>query len=162
MDRTAAIAWSAGLFEGEGTVIYGASHKGPLRVKISSTDRDVLDLLVIRTGYGAVYGPYPPNGFGKKDFFEWVVNGHKAVAFLQQILPFLGVRRTERILEKIALWNTRPVRRILDKDSMHADRATGMSYSALGAKYGISLARAFQICRDGKTAPRRKTITPTA
>lgn len=148
------------MYEGEGTVIYGASHKGPLRVKISSTDRDVLDLMVARSGLGAVYGPYPPNGFGKKPYFDWVVNGHAAVGFLREILPLLGSRRRARALDRIALWEQRPVRHVADADAMRADRALGMTYADIATKHGVSTARAFQVCKDGRRAPRRWAVAP--
>jgi hypothetical protein len=78
------------MYEGEGTVIYGANHTASLRVKISSTDPDVLYLMKERSRCGNVYGPWKPNGFGIKPYFEWIVNGFDAVAFLTTIRPWLG------------------------------------------------------------------------
>lgn len=160
MDNTTAIAWAAGLYEGEGTIVYGATHNGPIRVKISSTDKDVLDLLIARTGFGLLYGPTPPNGFGKKPFYTWVCNGHKTIEFLNLILPFLGERRTSRIKEKIALWDARPMTVRADAAAMREDRATGMTYADIGKKHGVSTSRAFQVCRDGSHAPRRWAVAP--
>lgn len=161
MKRTAAIAWAAGLFEGEGTVVYGASHKGPLRAKISSTDRDVLDLMVERSGVGGVYGPRSPNGFGVKPYYEWVVNGHAARGFLMEILPMMGQRRAARIGELVALWESRPLTPVADQEAMRRDRADGMTYADIGKKHGVSTARAFQVCRDGLTVHRRWAVAPT-
>lgn len=164
MERTAAIAWCAGFFEGEGTVVYGASHRGPIVAKVNSTDRDVLELLVARSRVGAVSGPYPPRGFGKKDFFTWVVYGRAAVDFLTEIHPLLGQRRAARVAEKIALWESRPVRRVLAtaavKAAMRRDRSAGMTYADIGKAYGVTTAYAFQICRDGTRAPRRWAVAP--
>ena len=161
MKRTIAIAWAAGLFEGEGCVVYGASHRGPLRAKISSTDRDVLDMMVERTGVGAVYGPRAPNGFGVKPFYEWIVNGRAARDFLMEILPMMGQRRAARIRELVALWESRPLAPVADQDAMRADRALGMTYADIGRKHGVSTARAFQVCRDGLTMHRRWAVAPT-
>lgn len=154
------IAWCAGLYEGEGCVIYGASHKGPIRVRISSTDRDVLLLAQARSGVGAVSGPYPPNGFGKKDFHNWTVNGHAAVDLLHAMAPWLGERRRARALEKIALWEQRPQRHVADQDAMRADRASGMTYADVATKHGVTTARAFQVCKDGKRVHRRWGVAP--
>lgn len=161
MDRTASIAWCAGLFEGEGTIIYGASHSGPLRVKISSTDRDVLVLMVERSGVGGIYGPTEPRGFGKKPFWTWIVNGHQAVDLMSELLPWLGTRRAERVIEKIGLWKQRPVRSVTPMDDMRSDRAAGMTYADIGLKYNLSTARAFQVCRDGRRSARRWSVAPT-
>ncbi|WP_181010094.1 hypothetical protein [Ornithinimicrobium sufpigmenti] len=161
MDRTPTdIAWCAGFYEGEGTVIYGAAHNGPLRIKISSTDRDVLDLMAARSGVGSVNGPYSPRGFGKKPFFQWVANGHEAVGLLRDMLPLLGERRAARAVEKIALWEQRPVRQVADKAAMRADRASGMTYADIGRKHGVSHARAYQVCRDGERVARRWAVAP--
>ena len=165
MSKATDIAWCAGLFEGEGTVVYGASHKGPLRIKISSTDRDVLDLMRERSGVGSVSGPYEPNGFGKKPFHLWAANGHEAVGLLRKMQPLLGSRRSATVDSKVALWSERPVREVKVTDSakaaMRRDRARGMSYPDLGAKYGVSMAYAYRLCYDGKRSKRRYAVAPT-
>lgn len=161
MDRTLIdIAWCAGLYEGEGTVIYGPNHKGPLAVRISSTDRDVLELMRERSGIGTVTGPYSPNGFGKKPWHLWSARGFAAVALLNDMMPWLGERRAARALEKIALWGERPVRVVADQAAMRRDRAAGMTYQDIGKKHGVSHARAYQVCRDGKRASRRWAVAP--
>ena len=155
MDRATSVAWCAGLFEGEGTIVYGATHTGPLHIKISSTDHDVLMLMVERSGVGGVSGPYDPNGFGIKPFWLWRANGHQAVALLGEMLPWLGTRRTARVLEKIALWEQRPLRVVAPQSIMRADRESGMTYADIGIKHGVTTGRAFQVCRDGRKMPRR-------
>lgn len=145
------LAWCAGFYEGEGTVIYGATHSGPLRVKISSTDRDVLDLMRKRSGIGGVSGPYPPKGFGRKPFFVWAANGAAAVALLREMLPLLGERRSARALEKIALWEDRPKRKVkITTDARRgilAARREGMTYKELAEIHGVSIPRIHQICK---------------
>lgn len=155
MSDDAAIAWCAGLYEGEGTVIYGENHTGPLTVKLSSTDKDVLDLLVERSGVGAVYGPNPPRGLGKKPFWTWSVRGEAAVEFLITIGPWLGKRRRRRSEEKILLWMRRPQREIKVtpemKDQIFKDRANGDTYQVIADRNDISLARVFQIVKQMTT-----------
>lgn len=162
MNRTVDIAWCAGLFEGEGCIIYGASHKGAFRLKISSTDRDVLETMLARSGVGYICGPTAPraDGLGKKPFFTWIANGHAAVALLREMLPFLGERRTATANEKLGLWAARPVRKLADKVAIRADRAAGMRYVDIAAKHGVSHARIWQICRDGQRMPRRWAVAP--
>lgn len=153
------MAWCAGFYEGEGTVIYGATHAGPLRVKITSTDRDVLDLMRERSGVGGVSGPYEPNGFGKKQFHQWAVNGAAAVALLREMMPLLGERRRARAEEKIALWEQRPVRAVKitadDRRAILAARVGGATYKTLAERHGVTIARIYQICRATTEADRR-------
>lgn len=145
------LAWCAGFYEGEGTVIYGATHSGPLRIKISSTDQDVLHLMRERSGIGGVSGPYEPTGFGRKPFYVWAANGVAAVELLREMLPLLGERRSARALEKIALWEQRPKRKVKvtssDRRAILAGRKGGATYRVLAERHGVSVPRIHQICK---------------
>jgi hypothetical protein len=54
-DEYAQIAWAAGLFEGEGTIVDSA---GPVQLRVKMTDLDVLERLLDVFGVGEIYGPY--------------------------------------------------------------------------------------------------------
>jgi len=145
------LAWCAGFYEGEGTVIYGASHVGPLRIKISSVDPDVLALMCERGGAGNVSGPYAPQGFGKQGFYVWAANGQAAVGLLLAMMPLLGARRSDRAREKITLWEQRPKRKVKitadDRRAILAARDTGVTYRVLAEAHGVSIPRIHQICK---------------
>lgn len=96
------LAWLAGLYEGEGCVL-----ANPLRIRISMTDEDTLRAFVARSGVGAVTGPRPATGLGKKPVWDYVVTGRKAYALLVAMLPWLGERRTAGAVEKIQAWMKR-------------------------------------------------------
>jgi hypothetical protein len=53
--ESAQIAWAAGLFEGEGTIVDSA---GPVQLRVKMTDLDVLERLLDVFGVGEIYGPY--------------------------------------------------------------------------------------------------------
>jgi hypothetical protein len=49
------IAWAAGLFEGEGTIV---DSTGSVQLRVKMTDLDVLEKLFDVFGVGGIYGPY--------------------------------------------------------------------------------------------------------
>ena len=68
---TIALAWVAGLLEGEGAFVlaWHKSSAGPypeVRVQCNMTDEDVIRKLHASTGVGAVRGPYNQWGAGTK------------------------------------------------------------------------------------------------
>ena len=150
MTKDENLAWCAGFFEGEGTIIYGDSHTGPFRIKVSSTDLDVLELLKTRSGVGFVHGPYPPKGFGVKEYWTWTCNGKLAVEFMLTIQPMLGTRRSSRLDEKISSWQSRPKRKVKITLAIRKDiliqRSQGKIYKEIAEQYGVATSRIFQIC----------------
>ena len=54
-DEYAQIAWAAGLFEGEGTIVDSA---GPVQLRVKMTDLDVPERLLDVFGVGEISGPY--------------------------------------------------------------------------------------------------------
>jgi hypothetical protein len=53
--ENAQIAWAAGLFEGEGTIV---DSTGSVQLRVKMTDLDVLERLLDVFGVGDIYGPY--------------------------------------------------------------------------------------------------------
>jgi hypothetical protein len=53
-DENAQIAWAAGLFEGEGTIV---DSTGSVQLRVKMTNLDVLERLVDVFGVGEIYGP---------------------------------------------------------------------------------------------------------
>ena len=61
-----AIAWAAGLFEGEGTI---TRCDGRLHLRMQLTDLEVLERFAEIVGTGKIYGPYTrpfKDGFNRK------------------------------------------------------------------------------------------------
>jgi hypothetical protein len=106
------IAWLAGLLEGEGSFHYKKSKPRdktywyPI-VLCQMTDPDVLEKAASILGV-KVFGPYKKNNPNAKDAWAVFINGKYAVALMMTILPFMGERRTNKILELIAYWKTLP------------------------------------------------------
>jgi hypothetical protein len=93
---TAEIAWAAGLFEGEGTIVIDARR---VRLTVRMTDEDVLTHFRDVVG-GHVYGPYQyqqPDGHVRKPFWVWHSDGQDAAAVARLLEPWLGKRRRARI-----------------------------------------------------------------
>lgn len=146
------LAWCAGLYEGEGCVVYPDSHKASFDLRISSTDLDVLESMVDRCGLGSISGPHPPNGFGKKPFYTWSARGRAAIALALLMRPWLGSRRVARLEEKIALWQRRPLSpdKLTGSDKIAAlhMRDAGMTYKAIAEMFGVTLQVIYQICKS--------------
>lgn len=94
-----AIAWSAGIFEGEGCVrIVGKRMRTPL-LAVAMTDGDVVLRLCRELGMGRVHGPYN-RGAGRKDVWHWTVTSfEKTQALIAMWWPWLGSRRRQRAIE---------------------------------------------------------------
>lgn len=89
------IAWLAGLFEGEGAIIFSKRDNG-VRIQINSTDHDVLVRAKDKTGCGFIYGPFD-NGPNCKPLWHWQVQYAPDVArLLLAIGPMLCERRLAR------------------------------------------------------------------
>jgi intein/homing endonuclease len=99
MDRED-IAWFAGLFEGEGTIVLPSANNST-SMAIFMTDRDVLERIHEITGTGSVRGPYyDKRGSNRKPIYKWATNKHAdVVRLLLAIYPLMGERRRSRIAD---------------------------------------------------------------
>jgi hypothetical protein len=99
-----ALAWAAGLFEGEGSFsIVGQQYA---RMALSSTDEDVVRKFHSVVGLGNVSGPYrkPVNSLGNKPFWQWKASKFEHVqALVAALWPFLCSRRKDRAAEVLRL-----------------------------------------------------------
>src|SRR5436309_2125500 len=88
------IAWTAGLYEGEGTVYLVNRKRWPV-VQLNMTDREPLERLH-RIWGGHIYGPYH-NGPNRKPIWRWNFTGRDAIATLfEYIWDDLSPRRQEQ------------------------------------------------------------------
>src|SRR5439155_14421107 len=97
MPTESEIAWSAGLFEGEGCI--GTNSKNPVkdspRLQVPITDLDVLRRFQGIWG-GTIRGPYS-NGHGFKIYWRWDSNSwDEYVRVGGAMRPYFGERRAAR------------------------------------------------------------------
>lgn len=94
----AEIAWLAGLLEGEGSFFMSrfGEYQYPMIV-VSMTDQDVIER-VARIFGTAIYpqklDKRYPNG---KRAYRVSTTGHKAIGLMEQLLPWMGERRSQKI-----------------------------------------------------------------
>lgn len=103
------LGWLVGIIEGEGcfsyTQKYYETKKGSVkyryaRIKVTSTDEDVIDSLLALTSVGHKYGPTQPKNSKHKPVSWWTVTKKEDVLWLiNTIEPHLMKRRKERARE---------------------------------------------------------------
>lgn len=100
------LAWAAGIFEGEGTIVIHPRKNGKgdeyfaVILAVAMTDEDVVRRFHEVVGVGKFYGPYlrdTKEGNPKKPLFKWTTAAYEpARIVLEALMPFLGVRRKEQ------------------------------------------------------------------
>lgn len=98
------LAWAAGLFEGEGSVILGKRGEKILyhRLCITQTDLDVLEKFHQIVDIGNLVGPFKNGGLGTKIVHRWQAYKWKEISDLAiRFYPMLGNRRQEQILRML-------------------------------------------------------------
>ncbi len=98
-----AVAWLAGLIEGEGCFSYGVSPG----IRVGMTDRDVVDRVSAILGRNHVRGPYRYRA-NKKPVFYTEVWGADAIAWMRRLLPHMGERRSKKIGTILERWVAAP------------------------------------------------------
>lgn len=100
----AKLNWSAGFFEGEGTLRINRGRPGsPLTMGFQIINCDIQALGRFRegvAGIGDIGGPYGPYGASKKVTYCWRANRFKDVNALKGLLyPLLSSRRQQQIID---------------------------------------------------------------
>jgi hypothetical protein len=100
--RDCDVYWLAGLLEGEGW--FGLSHYRTPCIVVSMTDLDVIEQAADLMGNKVTA---QPKRTGKQ---AWSVSlyGHRAVALMRVLHPYMGQRRSARIAELLAGWDSVP------------------------------------------------------
>jgi hypothetical protein len=99
MGEDASIAWAAGLFEGEGTIV---DSTGSVQLRIKMTDLDVLEKLLDVSGVGEIYEPYESgsrDGHLRKPHWIWICAEPFVRKVCEAMPPWLGQRRIARARE---------------------------------------------------------------
>jgi hypothetical protein len=108
MTEAEEFAWAVGLFEGEGSIIYGPRDGGiRRRLFLGTSDGDVIKHFHQVIGVGKVTGPYKriskTTGQETRSMWYWALNNWVEIEpLLKQMLPFLGDRRKEKALQLLA------------------------------------------------------------
>lgn len=101
-----ALAWAAGLFDGEGSFSSHRAYNGNYypHASIGQAHREVLDRFMLSVGLGKVYGPYAPTGLSKKQWWQYHCSGALGVhSLLERLRPWLGTIKTndgDRVLRQ--------------------------------------------------------------
>ena len=106
------IAWAAGLFEGEGSIVSFGVRKHQRSLTLAMTDEDIVLRFAATIGVGKIYGPY---GYASstsrrrehhKQYWRWSVSDKEGViAAVSALLPFMGARRKAKMVEAIEAVN---------------------------------------------------------
>lgn len=93
-------AWAIGLFEGEGSIVFGRERCVSLVIQM--TDKDIIERFYKIIKKGSVTGPYKVkdiNKHGYKNTWRWgLFDGKEVRSVLLQWIPVLGNRRQEKAL----------------------------------------------------------------
>jgi hypothetical protein len=102
------VAWAAGLFEGEGSIMHG-SYLRPTgsvatrrRLSMESSDEDVMRRFTAIVGAGSIH-EVPGRKSHHKLMFKWETARWADIErILQSFMPYLGERRAEKARELLA------------------------------------------------------------
>ena len=101
--------WFAGLMEGEGC--FSLRRGCDLTIEVGSTDNDVIDRVKSIFDFGLVNQRNLPSG---KVFHTWTVLGQThAAGLMMTLLPLMGKRRSERIMQCLSKWKEKSLRQSL-------------------------------------------------
>lgn len=89
------LIWLSGLLEGEGW--FGSSTTGNPRLSIECTDRDVAGRAAMMMG-GNLRARMPRNERCNPTYV-CEIGGERAAALMEELLPFMGARRSSKIME---------------------------------------------------------------
>lgn len=88
------LAWFAGLFEGEGSILFRGDNAS--RISISMTDLDILDRVQKIFGGTVVAATRSNMPSHWKNAWIWTLSSEKSYDLLTSIRPLLGERRGEK------------------------------------------------------------------
>lgn len=96
-----AVAWAAGLFEGEGCISFRKPQKrspqGLWTLKLEMTDEDAVRAFANIVGCGRVSNPYRAARSHHKPTWTWRTGAREDVTrVLKMLLPYLQTRRAAR------------------------------------------------------------------
>jgi hypothetical protein len=100
-----AVAWAAGIFEGEGCFATFKNHQGRryMGLQVNMCDEDVVQKLYDTfASIGGTFAPWHPpshRNTGRQPQFRWRISGKRAEEVFWMMAPHLGRRRLSRFME---------------------------------------------------------------
>jgi hypothetical protein len=101
----ATLAYTAGLFDGEGSIVIGCGkrpdRRAPqywLQVGITNTDREIIDWLLATFGGHVSDNSHAPSRRRQRPCWAWRVMSNEAATFLESILPYLRIKREQALI----------------------------------------------------------------
>lgn len=91
------LGYVAGLYDGEGSTSVRTNR---VQVRIGSTDKDILEKVLVFTDVGSINGPFKLES-GKLNWVWNLTDKEQVVEFLSSIYPLVSMRRQERITEAL-------------------------------------------------------------
>lgn len=114
------IIWVAGILEGEGNFSFRKTERNKtkgshrkLRVRLHMTDFDIVNRVKNLVGPNLTIRRDErskqvfKDGYTRKDAYVLDVSGFRAEKLMNEILPHMGQRRKDQILNALAGWNDR-------------------------------------------------------
>ena len=96
------IAWAAGLFEGEGCIYIIKHRKKSATLRLTSTDKDVVERFAQIVGVGNVLLETASRKSHWKPLYLWNISKREEVRrILVSFMPYLGERRKEKAIEAL-------------------------------------------------------------
>lgn len=113
------IAWVAGIFEGEGTLVL--TPQGQWQLVVKMTDEDIVRRLRLHTGVGLIGALKPQQAHWKPQWRWSVTNVRDVDAVLSLIRPYLGKRRGARA-DEFLTWLAAGKPQVSTAESRERDR----------------------------------------
>lgn len=113
------LSWVAGILEGEGSFSFaritkaGKKTRRKLRIRLSMTDFDIVNRVkMLAAPHARILLDERStqtfkDGYKRKDTYILTIEGFAAEGVMRAILPYMGHRRAEKIIECLAGWNDR-------------------------------------------------------
>ncbi len=135
------IVWLAGLLEGEGSFMKGPPSSPNLPIiSIKMTDEDIISK--VANLFGNAYCAYAMREIHHKPCFGVKLVGSKAILLMQELLPYMGIRRSQQIREAINSYKVKekvpPLKLSMDQvQEIKNYRSQGYSTRRLAEMYGL-------------------------
>lgn len=126
--------WAAGLFEGEGSITIDGAR---VKATIQMTDLDILERMQEAFG-GQVYFTGKQQEHHKDSWRWYISKTSDAIAFLNEIYPYMGTRRRARIEEaRIAATQNRSILAKEKHDKVRQLRSEGLKHREIAERLGV-------------------------
>jgi hypothetical protein len=150
---TAQLHWAAGIMEGEGW--FGLRRGRDLVAQLSMTDKDVVDRFYSIFPTGKIKQRALPSG---KIAYIWLVTAQSVAAgIFMTLLPLMGSRRAEKIIDCLVEWKKKPLPMKVWTHCKNGHELSGTNMRI--NKNGKYLKRTCKACQRNRQAAYRIRLT---